>query len=313
MANYCKNTVYIQAIKLGFICYYKTMEERQKKIEDRLNEIEVLMTDGNFWSDKVIADEILKEYQDLKKSAAEYQKYDGGDSVINIFAGAGGDDAEDWVRMLMEMYYKFSKAKNYETILLNENITNSGYRNVSFEVKGRGSYGALKNESGVHRLVRLSPFNAKHTRETSFAMVEVVPILSKENNQNSIPSNELNIEFTKSSGPGGQNVNKRETAVRITHIPTGLTTVVSTERSQEQNRQIALDVISGKLFKLKEMGENEVLDAMRVSKIIENEWGNQIRNYVLHPYKMVKDLRSGIESGNPDAVLAGEIDLFLNK
>ncbi len=288
------------------------MDERQNKIQDRLNEIETLMSDGNFWSDKIKADEILKEYQDLKKADGEYRKYDTGDSVVTIFAGAGGDDAEDWVRMLMEMYYKYSKIKNFETILLNENITNSGYRNVCFEVKGHGSYGKLKNESGVHRLVRLSPFNAKHTRETSFAMVEVIPILNKENNSNSIPAGELNIEFTKSGGPGGQNVNKRETAVRITHIPTGITTVVSTERSQEQNRQIALDVISGKLFKLKQITNNEVLDSMRISKIQENEWGNQIRNYVLHPYKMVKDLRTGVESTNPDAILNGELDYFID-
>jgi peptide chain release factor 2 len=192
----------------------------------------------------------------------------------------------------------------------NEN-DHGGYRNLTFEVEGKGAYGRLKNESGVHRLVRISPFNAKKLRHTSFSMVEVIPKFSKTEDL-AIPEDELSIEFQKSSGPGGQNVNKRETAVRIVHLPTKLSVHVDSERSQQQNKEKALDILRGKLYKRKEDERKSAESGMYISKTTEIEWGNQIRSYVLHPYKMVKDHRTGVETSKVDAVLEdGEIDEFI--
>jgi peptide chain release factor 2 len=187
-----------------------------------------------------------------------------------------------------------------------------GYRNISIEVIGKNSYGLLKNESGVHRLVRISPFNAKKLRHTSFSLVEVIPELEKNDSVIEIPPNELRIELSKSGGPGGQNVNKRETAVRVVHLPTNLSVHVTSERSQEQNKEKAIEMLKGKLFKKREMDKQKEKDGLSISKTTDIEWGSQIRSYVLHPYKMVKDHRTLIEVGNVDAVLLdGEIDCFI--
>ncbi|MEK7219220.1 MAG: peptide chain release factor-like protein, partial [Patescibacteria group bacterium] len=203
------------------------------------------------------------------------------------------------------------------------------YRNVSIEIKNltpkspllnkergqgerSGPYGILKNESGVHRLVRISPFNAKKLRHTSFSLVEVLPKFSKLDEKDFIiPESDLKIEFAKSSGPGGQNVNKRETAVRIVHIPTNVSAHASGERSQEQNREVALSVLRAKIFKKAEAEQKSFEESMKISKGTDIEWGNQIRSYVLHPYKMVKDHRTGAETSNVDEVLGGDLDLFI--
>jgi len=185
-----------------------------------------------------------------------------------------------------------------------------GYRNVTLELSGKGAYGTLKNESGVHRLVRISPFNAKKQRHTSFSLVEVIPKFEKFTYL-SIPPEELRVEFARSSGPGGQNVNKRETAVRLIHIPTKLSVHVDSERSQAQNRDQAMDILQAKLYKLKEDERKSKESGMYISKTTDIEWGNQIRSYVMHPYKMVKDHRTDAETSNVDAVLGGDIDAFL--
>src|SRR3989338_677420 len=220
-------------------------EEIQKKIEG----LEARMSAADFWADKEAAQRTLKELQNLKDELEGVGKYDKGSAVMTIFSGAGGDDAEDFSRILLEMYLKlFDKKKwRYSIIHKNEN-DHGGYRNITLDIDGDSAYGTLKNESGVHRLVRISPFNAKKLRHTSFSMVEVIPKFEKTDEIN-IPPEDIKTEHSKSSGPGGQNVNKRETAVRLVHIPTGLSVHSSGERSQEHNRERAMSILLAKIFK----------------------------------------------------------------
>ncbi len=286
-----------------------TKDEMQAKI----TKLEASMVSYDFWSDKVRAQAVIKEIAELKEKIAGVGKYDRGNAVMTIFSGAGGDDAEDFSGMLVRMYLKFFERQRFEVKLLHENKNDhNGYRNITLEIHGKGVYGMLKNESGVHRLVRISPFNAKSLRHTSFSMVEVIPDFKDGGGDIIIRDDDLKIEFSRSSGPGGQNVNKRETAVRVVHIPTGIAVHVETERSQEQNREKAVQVLKGKLFKKQEDERKSIESGMYVSKTTEIEWGNQIRSYVLHPYKMVKDHRTGVETSNVMAVLEdGEIDEFI--
>lgn len=288
------------------------MENDKNKIEEEINKLEVEMMSPEFWNDKNRAQSILREIEELKNKKAGFGKYDKGNAIVTIISGAGGDDAEDFSSMLLSMYMKYINKKGWGVSFIHEHKNDhGGYRNVSFEVSGKGSYGNLKKESGVHRLVRISPFNAKKLRHTSFSLVEVLPKFSKlEDKDIVIPEADLKIEFTRSSGPGGQNVNKRETAVRIVHIPTGLAVHASGERSQEQNREQAMSILRAKIFKKAEEQKKSFEDAMKL-KNTEIEWGNQIRSYVLHPYKMVKDHRTEVETSNVDAVLEGELDIFI--
>ena len=299
--------------------------EVQKEIEF----LEAQMNDVNFWSDKVKAQEVIQKIKDLKTELEGGSALDAGPAILNILAGAGGDDSEDWARMLLNMYLKYfdqlsHKASAWqETKITNINILHEnkndhgGYRNISLEIVGKNVYGKIKNESGVHRLVRISPFNANGKRHTSFAMVEVLPILPKlefDKFKNNINPDDIEIETSKSSGPGGQNVNKRETAVRVIHRPTNIAVHVSSERSQEQNKEKAINMLYAKLFKIEEENKLKEKEGMKISKTTEIEWGNQIRNYVLHPYKLVKDLRTGVETTDIDKILEkGEIDEFIEK
>lgn len=278
----------------------------------RIAEIEALMCDASFWSDSNKAQVMIKELQELKDFVPGKGKYDSGDAVMTIFAGAGGDDAEDFVAMLLNMYKAYIAKRGWQSYLLSENENNyKGYRSISLEIKGKNVYGILKRESGVHRLVRISPFNAGGKRQTSFAMVEVIPKFDKTMNVE-IPETELRIDFARSGGPGGQNVNKRETAVRIVHIPTKLSVHVDSERSQAQNKEKAMELLRAKLYAIMEEARMAEEAGSYVSKTTEAEWGSQIRSYVLHPYKMVKDHRTNVETSNVEKVLErGEIEEFI--
>ncbi|MEI8339767.1 MAG: PCRF domain-containing protein [bacterium] len=285
------------------------MEEKKKRIE----EIEIMMTLPDFWSDKVQAQSLIREMQTLKDELAGVGKYDKGSAVLTVIAGAGGDDAEDFARMLVEMYKKYCDNKGWGYHLVHENENDhGGYRNITLEIDGSGVYGALKNETGVHRLVRLSPFNANSLRHTSFALVEIIPKLEKVNlNDIDIPEEDIRYEFSRSSGPGGQNVNKRETAVRVVHIPTNISAHSENERAQAQNKEKAIQILKGKLYAWREMERKKKEQGLYVSKTMEIEWGNQIRSYVLHPYKMVKDHRTDVEIHDPEAVFDGELEELL--
>lgn len=240
--------------------------------------------------------------------------YEENNAILSIYAGAGGRDAEDWAAMLLRMYQRYVKNKKYQAILLHEHQgQEGGLRNATIEIIGKGAYGELKAESGSHRLVRISPFSSAQLRHTSFALVEVVPEIKKVDAKDiKINLADLKIEFFRSSGPGGQNVNKRETAVRIIHSPTGLVAHCQSERTQERNREKAMDLLYSKLYQLKRAEtekEARLLKPIKISAGVA-EWGSQIRSYILHPYKMVRDERTGFKTSQIEKVLEGELDLI---
>ena len=291
----------------------------EEDLKKKIAALESRMAEPNFWQNKAAAQATIEEHQRLKQEAVGGGEYDDLDAVITIFSGAGGDDAEDFSRRLYEMYAKFAALHNFTVYLVHENPNDhGGYRNITFELRranrsidsGQGVYGILKNESGVHRLVRVSPFSAKKLRHTSFSLVEVIPRFEK-NQAIVINPADLKIEFSRASGPGGQNVNKRETAVRIVHLPTGLTAHSDAERAQERNKDRALEILKGKLYKRQADERQKKAEGMSISKTTEIEWGSQIRSYVLHPYKLVKDHRTGVETSQIDKILAGQLDEFI--
>lgn len=281
---------------------------------NKLEEIENLMSSQFFWEDKEEARKILKEYQVLREEHANAMSLLKGNCIINIFTGAGGDDAEDWTRMLLEMYLAFAKSRDFGVEILDESKNNlNGYRNVSFQISGKGVYGILKNETGVHRLIRNSPFNSKGLRQTSFSYVEVLPVLPQ-GVQVVVRDEDLEVQTTKSGGPGGQNVNKRETAIRLTHLPSGIKISVQTERSQAQNKEIAINMLKSKLYLIEEEKLQKEREGFvgEFKKGTDIEWGSQIRTYTLHPYKLVKDHRTNVETSDVDGVLLkGQLEEFL--
>ena len=282
-----------------------------KEIRQKIEELELAMSQADFWADKNKAQATIRELEMLKNELSGVGKFDSGSAVMTIFSGAGGDDAEDFSRILLEMYLKYFTKQKWASSIIHKNENNhGGYRNITLEISGKNVYGTLKNESGVHRLVRISPFNAKQLRHTSFSMVEVIPKFEKQEEVN-IPPEDIKTEYSKSSGPGGQNVNKRETAVRLVHIPTNLSAHVESERSQAQNREKALRLLEAKLYKLLEDERKAKEKGMYISKTTQIEWGNQIRSYVLHPYKMVKDHRTDTEVRDVEKVLDGNLDEFI--
>ena len=283
------------------------MDDIKKKIE----ELEKEMISPDFWNDKNHAQAVLKQIADLKNELLGKDKYNNGDAIMTIYSGAGGDDAEDFSRILFEMYSKFFAKKGWSYKILDENENDhGGYRNITLEISGKNVYGDLKGEAGVHRLVRLSPFNAKSLRQTSFSMVEVSPKIEK-NSDIEIPEKDLKFEISKAGGPGGQNVNKRETAVKVIHIPTGISVRATSERSQPQNKEKALQILKGKIYAHNEEEKKAKEKGLFISKSTSIEWGNQIRSYVFHPYKMIKDHRTNVETANIDKVLNGDLDEFI--
>jgi len=243
-------------------------------------------------------------------------KYDKGNTILSIFSGAGGREAEDWATMLLRMYEMFCEKRGFKTKVLSQSFGEGGgpkgrigTREVSLEIKGSFAFGLLKGESGVHRLVRISPFSTKGLRHTSFAKAEVLPEIPREEAKEIKPEH-LKVETFRASGPGGQYVNKRETAVRITHLPTGIKAACQSERFQAVNREKAKNLLLAKLYQLEEKERQKKLKKIK-GKFVSTEWGNQIRSYVLHPYKMVKDLRTDIETTNIEGVLGGDLDEFI--
>src|SRR3989344_6208202 len=284
----------------------------ENRVEKRVKEIEQLMQGSDFWNDKDKAQALIRELNDLKAEAEGGSTYDSLNAIVSILSGAGGDDAEDFSRMLFNMYRKYCDKRGWGIRVLHQNANDhDGLRNLTFEIEGRSSYGELKNESGVHRLVRLSPFNAKQQRHTSFSLVEVIPEIPKAG-EIIIGESDIEVQFARSSGPGGQNVNKRDTAVRVVHLPTRIAVHVESERSQAQNKEKALEILKGKLFRKQEEDRKKEAQGLSISTSTEIEWGNQIRSYVLHPYKMVKDLRTDVEVRDPEAVFDGELKEFID-
>ncbi len=283
----------------------------KEALQARIEAIEAAMAAPDFWSDKDKAQAALKEYQDLKARLAGGSGYDKEGAIVSIVSGAGGDDAEDFSRILFEMYKKYVASKGWNVAMLSSNENSmGGYRSLSFEVNGNGAYGTLKQEAGVHRLVRMSPFG-QGKRQTSFSLVEVLPRVP-DTGELHIPETDLEVSVARSGGPGGQNVNKRDTAVRMTHLPTGLSVHVTSERSQAQNREKALEMLRGKLFQMKEEAAEREARGLSAGASTKIEWGSQIRSYVLHPYQLVKDHRTEHERRDIERVLEGDIQSFID-
>jgi peptide chain release factor 2 len=267
--------------------------------------------------DESMAVELEKETEEIEREVAKREfeaklsgPYDLGNALLAIHAGAGGTDSQDWAEMLQRMYLRWTEQKGYSTDILD--ITageEAGIKSVTISVEGRYAYGYLRSEKGVHRLVRLSPFDSAHRRHTSFAMVEVLPQV-KEDSVIDINQDDLRIDVFRSSGAGGQNVQKNATAIRITHLPTGIVVSCQNERSQLQNKQNAMTVLRARLLEIKQQKQEEKMAELR-GEYQKAEWGSQIRSYVLHPYQMVKDHRTDFEKGNTQAVLDGDLDGFI--
>ncbi|PIS05376.1 MAG: peptide chain release factor 2 [Candidatus Buchananbacteria bacterium CG10_big_fil_rev_8_21_14_0_10_42_9] len=256
--------------------------------------------------------ELLKQYQEREFFLLFSGKHDKSDAVLTIHAGTGGTEAQDWTEMLMRMYLRFCEKRGWATTVIDEARGNeAGVKRVSIEVSGRYAFGHLKAEAGTHRLVRISPFDAEKMRHTSFALVEVVPIFPELTDEDVVIKDEdLRVDVFRSSGKGGQSVNTTDSAVRMVHVPTGITVSCQNERSQAQNKATALKILKSKLF-LRKMEERQKEQDSARGEVLPAAWGNQIRSYVLHPYHMVKDHRTNFETSNPGVVLDGDLDNFI--
>lgn len=291
--------------------------ERWRTLEKRVHDLEELFALAEEERDSALGNEVQREIEQLSSQLDELElelafsgPYDSRNAILSIHAGAGGTESQDWANMLLRMYMRWAERKGYKAEILDISPgEEAGIKSVILSISGDHAYGYLKSEHGVHRLVRLSPFDADHARHTSFALVEVIPEAESDIDVK-IEPDDLKIEAFRSSGPGGQHMQKSCTAVRITHLPTGIVVTSQSERSQLQNKTIAMKILESKLLE-RELQRQAEEKARLKGKRIEAGWGNQIRSYVLHPYKMVKDHRTDYQTGNPEAVLDGELDDFI--
>lgn len=309
--------------KKGFWENPRKAKEITQKLSDLKEEVEKWqnlkseVSDLIELSEELKQDHIEKEYQRLREKFQKLEleiylsgKYDNKNAILSIYAGAGGVDAQDWAKMLERMYTRYAENKGWEVKKITESFgEEGGLKNATLKITDSKVYGWLKKEQGTHRLIRISPFSAQGLRHTSFALVEVLPVM--ETPEIEIDKKDLKIDTYRASGPGGQHVNRRETAVRITHLPTGLVAASQAERSQARNRKQALKILASKLQAHKEKLAQKKKDALKTKA--EPEWGNQIRTYVLHPYKQVRDHRTGVEVSDPEAVLDGDLEPFIQK
>lgn len=287
-------------------------DETKTLLEDTYVAYDLAADDPEFASDVEANVKIITEALDRFEMESWFSgRFDEGDAIVTINPGSGGLEAQDWTEMLFKMYVKFAEREGWDVQLLDvvPGDETVGLDHASFQVKGRLAYGMLRSEMGVHRLVRISPTDIKQRRHTTFASVEVMPVIPDEIEVTINPA-DLRIDVYRSSGPGGQSVNTTDSAVRITHIPTGIVVTCQNEKSQLHNKEAAMRVLRAKLYERAEAQRQEELDDLRGERM-DNSFGSQIRNYVLYPYQLVKDVRSGVETSNVDAVLAGDIEQFV--
>lgn len=291
--------------------------ERYDSLIRRVDDVEVL-AEIMEEDDNESAEEIINEIKSIEKEVDEYKieillsgEYDRNDVILTLHAGVGGSDANDWTDMLLRMYTRWCEKKGFKVDVLDLiQGDEAGIKSVTLKVKGEFAYGYLKAEKGVHRLVRISPFNANGKRQTSFASLEVLPELTKDQDIE-IKADDLRIDTYRASGAGGQHVNKTESAIRITHIPTGIVVQCQNERSQFSNKDSAMNMLKSKLIELKDRAHKEKIEDL-TGELKDMGWGSQIRSYVFHPYNMVKDHRTGEETANLNSVMNGEIDNFIS-
>lgn len=283
-----------------------------QRAQDALELLEMAEDDESMLPElEAEAESILNELESNESALALSGPHDAGSAILNIHSGAGGTESQDWTQMLMRMYLRWAERKNFKsTITYLAEGEEAGIKSTTIEIDGEYAYGFLKAEKGTHRLVRLSPFDSNNRRHTSFAKVEVMPVLDEDIEIEINPA-DIEVEVFLSSGAGGQNVQKNQTAVRIRHLPSGIIATSQNERSQLQNREMAMRVLRGKLYEIEQ--DRLAAEKAKIKGInIEANFGSQIRSYVLHPYQMVKDLRTDVETGNTTAVLDGEIDIFID-
>lgn len=290
-------------------------------VKEKIYDIELMLELCQQEDDETAYAELLKEVDEIKSQVENMRikillsgEYDKNNAVITLHSGAGGTDAQDWTQMLLRMYTRWCEKKGFNVSILDIlDGEEAGIKSATLKISGEFAYGYLKAEKGIHRLVRISPFNANGKRQTSFASIEVIPELTEvQNTEVVIKQDDLRIDTYRSSGAGGQHVNKTESAIRITHIPTGIVVQCQNERSQYSNKETALNMLKAKLIELKERAHKEKVEDL-TGDLKDIGWGSQIRSYVFHPYTMVKDHRTGAEAGSIEGVMDGDIDIFITE
>jgi peptide chain release factor 2 len=297
----------------------ETRVEGYARLSREYDDLGVLIELAEEEGDGSLDDEAFSAYANLTQDLSRMKisnlldgEHDGSNAIVTVHSGAGGTDAQDWAEMLLRMYIRWAEQKNYKVKLLDQqNADEAGIKSATFTVEGDNAYGYLKNEKGVHRLVRISPFNSQGKRQTSFSSVDVMPEIDDEVKVDINPD-DLRIDTFRSSGAGGQHVNKTDSAIRITHLPTNIVVSVQNERSQHQNKDVAMRILKSKLLELAEQ-EHKANLAELAGDYSQITWGSQIRSYVFHPYSLVKDHRTDAENGNVQAVMDGDLDLFINE